>query len=133
MTSVHSTDQPVEVSHNDRDGQRDGEGATNAAYGRHELARGSGGGNVSVPGAGHSDDGPVQGLGQGVEHGVRLILLQGIGHASADQHAHAHCHGQQQQLPLAVPQGVAQCLESSDVARQLEYSQDSKDPKDLKI
>ena len=50
--------------------------------------------------AGHSDDGPVQCLGQGVEHGVGLVLLQGVPQASEYQHPHAHCHRQQQQLPV---------------------------------
>ena len=36
------------------------------------------GGNVTVAGAGHGDDGPVQGLGQSVEHRVWLILLQRV-------------------------------------------------------
>ena len=52
-----------------------------------------------LTGAGHGDDGPVQGLGQSVELGVRLILLEGVGQARKDQHAHADCHGEQQQLP----------------------------------
>ena len=49
--------------------------------------------------AGHGDDGPVQGLGQGVEHRAGLVLLQGVGQAREDQHPHAHRHAQQQQLP----------------------------------
>ena len=49
--------------------------------------------------AGHGDDGPVEGLGQGVELGVRLVLLEGVGQARKDQHPHADCHGEQQQLP----------------------------------
>ena len=44
--------------------------------------------------AGHGDDGPVQGLGQGVEHCAGLVLLQGVGQAREDQHPHAHCHAQ---------------------------------------
>ena len=34
--------------------------------------------------AGHGDDGPVQGLRQGVEHRPWLVLLQGVGQASED-------------------------------------------------
>ena len=48
--------------------------------------------------AGHGDDGPVEGLGQGVEGGAGLILLQGVGQASEYEHPHADSHGQQQQL-----------------------------------
>ena len=48
--------------------------------------------------AGHGDDGPVEGLGQGVEGGAGLILLQGVGQAREYQHPHADSHGQQQQL-----------------------------------
>jgi hypothetical protein len=49
--------------------------------------------------AGHSDDGPVEGLWQGVELGVRLVLLKGVAQPREDEHAHAHGHAQQQQLP----------------------------------
>ena len=52
------------------------------------------GGDVSVAGAGHGDDGPVEGLGQSVEHRVLLVLLQGVAQASEDQHPHADCHAQ---------------------------------------
>ena len=52
-----------------------------------------------LTGAGHGDDGPVQGLGQSVEHRVRLILLERVGQASEYQHPHADRHGEQQQLP----------------------------------
>ena len=47
------------------------------------------GGDVTIAGAGHGDDGPVQGLGQSVEHCVRLILLQSVAQASEYQHPHA--------------------------------------------
>ena len=46
--------------------------------------------------AGHGDDGPVQGLGQSVEHRPWLVLLQGVGQASENQHPHAYCHGEKQ-------------------------------------
>ena len=36
------------------------------------------GGDVPVSSASHGDDGPVEGLGQGVEHCVGLILLEGV-------------------------------------------------------
>ena len=57
--------------------------------------------------AGHGDDGPVEGLGQGVEHGAGLVLLQRVGQTSEDQHAHAHSHREQQQLP-AHQQGLVE-------------------------
>ena len=57
------------------------------------------GGDVTIAGAGHGDDGPVQGLGQRVERRVLLVLLQGVAQASEDQHPHADCHAQKQQLP----------------------------------
>ena len=47
---------------------------------------------------GHGDDGPVQGLGQCVEHRVRLVLLQGVGQACEYQHPHADSHGEEEQL-----------------------------------
>ena len=65
---------PVEVGHDDGDGQGDAQGAADAADAGHQLTRGSGGGDVTVAGAGHGDDGPVQGLRQGEEHRVRLVL-----------------------------------------------------------
>ena len=89
-----TNDQPVEVCHYDRDGKSDGESATDTTYWRHQLARGSGGCNVTVASAGHGDDGPVQGLWQGVEHGVGLVLLQSIPEPSKYQHAHADSHTQ---------------------------------------
>ena len=49
--------------------------------------------------AGHGYDGPVQGLWEGVEHGVGLVLLQGVPQPSEDEHPHADRHRQQQQLP----------------------------------
>ena len=52
------------------------------------------GGDVTIAGAGHGDDGPVQGLGQRVERRVLLVLLQGVAQASEDQHPHADCHAQ---------------------------------------
>ena len=74
--------------------------------------------------AGHGDDGPVQGLGQRVEHRVRLVLLQGVAQPGEYQHPHADRHTEQQQLPVAVPQCGPQGLQSSDMSRQLEYPQD---------
>ena len=44
--------------------------------------------------AGHGDDCPVECLRQGVEHGVGLILLQGVTQAGEYQHSHRDCHGQ---------------------------------------
>ena len=65
---------PVEVGNDDGDGEGDAQSAADAADAGHQFARGSGGGDVTIAGAGHSDDGPVQGLRQGEEHRVRLIL-----------------------------------------------------------
>ena len=65
---------PVEVGHDDGDGEGDAQGAADAADAGHQFARGSGGGNVTIASAGHGDDGPVQSLRQGEEHRVRLIL-----------------------------------------------------------
>ena len=91
-------DEPVEVGHNDRDGQSDAESPADAAEGGDQLARGRGRSYVAVARAGHGDDGPVQGLGQRVEHRVRLVLLQGVGQAGHDQHAHRDRHGEEQQF-----------------------------------
>ena len=101
-------------------------------------------------GAGHGDDGPVEGLGQGVEGGVGLVLLQRVRQTREYEHAHADRHREQQQLPsqilvltqkgawapssgrekmlsppVAIAQREAECLEPGNVPRQLEYSQDS--------
>ena len=65
---------PVEVGHDDGDGEGDAQGAADAADAGHQLARGGGGGDVTVPRAGHCDDGPVQRLRQCEEHRVRLVL-----------------------------------------------------------
>ena len=51
--------------------------------------------------AGHGDDGPVESLGQCVEHGVGLVLLQGVTQPGKDQHPHAHRHAQQQKFPAS--------------------------------
>ena len=91
--------EPVEVSDNDGDGQSDAEHSTDGTQRSNKLASCREGSHVTVSGAGHGDDGPVQGLWQGVEHRVGLILLQSISQASEDQHAHADRHTQQQQLP----------------------------------
>ena len=40
-------------------------------------------------------------LGQGVEHGVLLVLLQRVAQAREYQHAHADRHREQQQLPAS--------------------------------
>ena len=45
-------------------------------------------------------------LGQGVEHGAGLVLLQRVGQTSEDEHAHADRHREQQQLPAAAGGGV---------------------------
>ena len=104
--------------------------------------------------AGHGDDGPVEGLGQCVEHGVGLVLLQGVPQPGKDQHPHAHRHCQQQKLsvceisterqedlhstgfpqlftPVAVLQSGAQGLKTSNVSGELENPQDPEDAKDL--
>ena len=105
------TQLPVEVGHDDGDGEGDAEHAADGAQRPNKLAGSGQGSNVSIAWclvseslwlpdgvtcAGHGDDGPVQGLGQGVEHCARLILLQGVGQAREDQHAHADRHAQQQ-------------------------------------
>ena len=115
---------PVEVSYNDGDGQSDAENSTDGAEWGHQLPGRGPGWDVPVARAGHGDDGPVQGLGQRVEHRVRLVLLQGVAQPSEYQHAHADRHTEEQQLPVAVPQGRPQGLETSDMSRQLEYPQD---------
>ena len=79
---------PVKVGDNDWNGKRDAEHAADGTQRRYKLAGSRPGGNVTVPGAGHGDDGPVQGLGQRVEHRVRLVLLQSVAQASEYQHAH---------------------------------------------
>ena len=123
---------PVEVGHYDGDGQGDTEGPADAAEGGHQLAGGGGGGDVPVPGAGHGDDGPVQGLGQRVEHRVRLVLLQGVRQPGHDEHAHADSHCEEQQLSLTVTESVAQGLEARDMTRQLEDPQDPQNSEDLR-
>ena len=87
---------PVEVCHNDGYWQCDAEDTTNGAERGNQFAGRGLGRDVPIASAGHGDDRPVQRLGQGVEHCVRLVLLQGIAQASEDQHAHAHRHAQQQ-------------------------------------
>ena len=94
---------------------------------------------VDVTCAGHGDDGPVEGLGQRVEHRVRLVLLQGVAQPREYQHAHADRHAEEQQLsasdmlnmaschtmsPVTVPQCGPQGLQTSDVSRQLENPED---------
>ena len=41
-------------------------------------------------------------LRKGVEHGVWLILLQGVAQPSKDQHTHAHRHAQEQKLSVNI-------------------------------
>ena len=53
---------PVEVSHDDGDGQGDAQHAADGAQRPHELAGGSERRHVPVPGARHRDDRPVQRL-----------------------------------------------------------------------
>ena len=52
--------------------------------------------------AGHCDDGPVESLGEGVEHGVGFVLLQGVAKTGKDQHTHAYRHTQQQKFPASI-------------------------------
>ena len=97
----------------------------------------------------HGYDGPVQGLGEGVEHGVGLVLLQGVPQPREDEHPHADRHRQQQQLPdiddddgkddydvpglpVAVSQCCPQCLEARDVAGKFENSENSENSEDLR-
>ena len=89
---------PVEVCDNDRNGESDTEYSTDGAQWSDEFSSSGLGSHISVPSAGHGDDRPVEGLGQGVEGGVGFIFLQSVGQASEDQHTHADCHGQQEQL-----------------------------------
>ena len=37
-----------------------------------------------------------------VEHGVWLVLLQGVAQPGKDQHSHAHRHAQQQKLSVNI-------------------------------
>ena len=90
---------PVEVGDDDWYGKGDTQNPTDGTQRAHKLPSGGGGGNVPVAGAGHGDDGPVQRLGERVELGLLLVLLQGVGQAGEDQHTHAHSHTQQQQFP----------------------------------
>ena len=49
----------------------------------------------------HSDDGPVEGGGHGVEHGAGLVLLPDVGQAREDEHPHDDHQHQQPQLLVA--------------------------------
>ena len=53
---------PVEVGHDDGDGQRDAEDAADGAQRGHQLASRGLGRDVPIAGARHRDDRPVQGL-----------------------------------------------------------------------
>ena len=53
---------PVEVGHDDGDGQRDAEDAADGTQRAHELAGGGERRHVPVAGARHRDDRPVQRL-----------------------------------------------------------------------
>ena len=75
---------PVEVGDDDWYGKGDTQNPTDGTERAHELPRGGGGGDVPISGAGHGDDGPVQRLGERVELGLLLVLLQGVGQAGKD-------------------------------------------------
>ena len=83
---------PVEVCYNDWNGQSDAEDSTDGTEWGHQLPGRGAGRDIAVARAGHGDDGPVQGLGQRVEHCVRLVLLQGVAEPGEYQHSHADSH-----------------------------------------
>ena len=43
-----------------------------------------------------------------VEHGVWLVLLQGVAQPRKDQHPHAHCHAQQQKLSVNISLNISE-------------------------
>ena len=75
---------PVEVGDDDWYGKGNTQNPTDGTQRAHKLPSGGGGGNVPISGAGHGDDGPVQRLGERVELGLLLVLLQGVGQAGKD-------------------------------------------------
>lgn len=93
-TILYNAVRPVEVCHNDGDGQGDAEDAADGAKRGHQLPGRRGRRNVAVAGAGHRDDGPVEGLRQRVEHRVGLVLLERVAKPGKDEHSHADRHAQ---------------------------------------
>lgn len=115
----------IEIGHDDRYGQRNGQHASDGAQRSHDFASDGYWMHVSVADRSHGNHSPPESIRDAAETGSRVVGLGEVDGAGKQDDPDEEEEDEESQLPHAGFEGLAENLEAFGVARELE---DAKDP-----